>query len=196
MRPKPSWTTLCRACRANGTGRGRDASYLAPPAQNRTCGFPAYYVVDHIRCVMWRTRLCGIHVRHPCAATKSRFRTPHNNAATAYARSIRRWLVRPILLGVAPSSKYPPAEPGALGGEPLKAAISGDSLPSLTSGALSLDCLEQTIPNPETLSCLRRFARYCGYCRGVLVFVPVHRETPFRVRGGSRLGSFIDGRLP
>ena len=22
--------------------RGRDASYLAPPAQNRTCGFPAY----------------------------------------------------------------------------------------------------------------------------------------------------------
>src|SRR5258708_21948353 len=23
-------------------GRGRDASYLAPPAQNRTCGFPAY----------------------------------------------------------------------------------------------------------------------------------------------------------
>ena len=23
-------------------GRGRDASYLAPPAQNRTCSFPAY----------------------------------------------------------------------------------------------------------------------------------------------------------
>ena len=24
------------------TGRGRDASYLAPPAQIRTCNFPAY----------------------------------------------------------------------------------------------------------------------------------------------------------
>jgi hypothetical protein len=23
-------------------GRGRDARYRAPPAQNRTCGFPAY----------------------------------------------------------------------------------------------------------------------------------------------------------
>lgn len=27
---------------ANSTFRGRDASYLAPPAQIRTCGFPAY----------------------------------------------------------------------------------------------------------------------------------------------------------
>jgi hypothetical protein len=26
----------------NGIFRGRDASYLAPPAQIRTCGFPAY----------------------------------------------------------------------------------------------------------------------------------------------------------
>src|SRR5260370_22926661 len=76
-------------------------------------------------------------------------------------------------------SKYPPAEPEASGSEPLKAAISGDSLPSLTSGPFSLDCLEQIIPIPETPFCLRRFARYCGYCRGVLVFVPVHRETPF-----------------
>src|ERR1700722_17714079 len=42
-------------------------------------------------------------------------------------------------------SKYPPAEPGALGSEPLKAAISGDSLPSLTSGPFSLNYLEQTI---------------------------------------------------
>jgi hypothetical protein len=29
--------------------RGRDASYLAPPAQNRTCGFPAYG--SHLGCV-------------------------------------------------------------------------------------------------------------------------------------------------
>src|SRR5580692_7974196 len=28
--------------RSNAIFRGRDASYLAPPAQIRTCGFPAY----------------------------------------------------------------------------------------------------------------------------------------------------------
>jgi hypothetical protein len=50
--------------------------------------------------------------------------------------------------------------------------------------------------NSQTPFYLWRFARYCGYCRGVLVFVPVHRETPFRVRGGLRVGSFIDGRPP
>src|ERR1700686_2600971 len=49
----------------------------------------------------------------------------------------------------------------------------------------SLDCLKLTIPLPETPFCLRRFARYCSYCGDVLVFVPFHRETPFRVRGGS-----------
>jgi hypothetical protein len=27
---------------AAAVSRGRDASYLAPPAQIRTCGFPAY----------------------------------------------------------------------------------------------------------------------------------------------------------
>ena len=31
-----------RAARAGLALRGRDASYLAPPAQIRTCGFPAY----------------------------------------------------------------------------------------------------------------------------------------------------------
>src|SRR6516165_11491434 len=30
-------------------GRGRDASYLAPPAQNRTCSFPAYG--SHLGCL-------------------------------------------------------------------------------------------------------------------------------------------------
>ena len=47
-------------------GRGRDASYLAPPAQIRTCGFPAYgshlgyrrqrFAVDEPAPL---TRLCG-----------------------------------------------------------------------------------------------------------------------------------------
>jgi hypothetical protein len=32
----------CSNLREQNCGRGRDASYLAPPAQNRTCGFPAY----------------------------------------------------------------------------------------------------------------------------------------------------------
>src|SRR5208337_2047334 len=36
-------TTECNAARRRlQSGRGRDASYLAPPAQNRTCGLPAY----------------------------------------------------------------------------------------------------------------------------------------------------------
>ena len=91
--------------------------------------------------------------------------------------------------------KYPPAEPGALGSEPLKAAISGAPVPKL-KGTFSLNCLEQTILIPETPFCLWRFARYCGFCRAVLVFVVVHRETLVRVRGGSRVGSLVDGRLP
>jgi hypothetical protein len=39
--------------------RGRNAGYPVPPAQTRTCGFPASYVANHIRCVMLRTWLCG-----------------------------------------------------------------------------------------------------------------------------------------
>ena len=92
------------------------------------------------------------------------------------------------------ASKYPPAEPGALGIEPLKAAR---QLPSVPYFRAILSRLPRTaISIPETPFCLCRFARYCGYCGGVLVFVPVHRGTPFRVRGGSRVESFIDGRLP
>ncbi len=37
----PKETSLHRSKPSLG-GRGRDASYLAPPAQSRTCGFPAY----------------------------------------------------------------------------------------------------------------------------------------------------------
>src|SRR6266700_3167281 len=53
-------------------GRGRDASYLAPPAQNRTCGFPAYG--SHLGCVTakrwlgqgWRTRGWGSQSAASC----------------------------------------------------------------------------------------------------------------------------------
>ena len=43
-----------------GPGGGRPGRLPSPaPQQNRTCGFPASYVADHIRCVMWRGLLCG-----------------------------------------------------------------------------------------------------------------------------------------
>src|ERR1700758_2782199 len=51
----PSGPYLGRACTGSiapalpGARRGRDASYLAPPAQNRTRSFPAYG--SHLGCV-------------------------------------------------------------------------------------------------------------------------------------------------
>jgi hypothetical protein len=62
--------------------------------------------------------------------------------------------------------KYPPAKPGALGSEPLKAAISGDSLRPLLQGPFSLDCLEQAIPFPE-----RHFV--CGASRDIAAIAAV-----------------------
>src|ERR1700722_610188 len=41
----------------------------------------------------------------------------------------------------------------------------------LTSGTILSPPPRTEHPIPETPSCLRRFARYCGYCSGVLVFV-------------------------
>ncbi len=74
-----------------------------------------------------------------------------------------------LLLGLAvlapfaayplPQGKYPPAEPGALGSEPLKAAISGHPA-SLTTGAILSYCLEQTIPIPKRRS-------FCGASRDI-----------------------------
>jgi hypothetical protein len=50
--PRVTWTGLAPAGShqlAAGARGGRDASYLAPPAQNRTGGFPAYG--SHLGCV-------------------------------------------------------------------------------------------------------------------------------------------------
>src|SRR4051812_38702247 len=50
-------------------GRGRDASYLAPPAQSRTCGFPAYgshrgyLTLNLCRGQGWMIRGRGSHCR-------------------------------------------------------------------------------------------------------------------------------------
>jgi hypothetical protein len=37
----------------------------SPSLPNRTGGFPASYVVRHIRCVMWSTWLCGAEAAPP-----------------------------------------------------------------------------------------------------------------------------------
>ncbi len=83
---------------------------------------------------------------------------------------------RVALGGCGPNrhGKYPPAEPGALGCEPLKAAISG-ALPSLTSRESFSTASNRPSQFPKTPFCLWRFARYCGYCRAVLVFISVQR---------------------
>ena len=68
-----------------GALRGRDASYLAPPAQIRTCGFPAYG--SHLGCV-----------------TAARCRMRANTLCHAYPAlsPARAWLAR-IPLGPCPS---------------------------------------------------------------------------------------------
>ena len=35
------------------------------PHQIRTSGFPALYVFEHIKCVMWPSELCGVEVENP-----------------------------------------------------------------------------------------------------------------------------------
>ena len=49
--------------------------------------------------------------------------------------------------------KYPPAEPGALGIEPLKAAISGGPLPSLTQGHSLSTASNRPSQFPKRLVC-------------------------------------------
>ena len=87
-------------------------------------------------------------------------------------------------------SKYPPAEPGALGMGPLKAALiilarlhmpnhrRLDLVPDLTF-----------VPEREQ-SIWIALGDSCPLSSGL-----VYREASFRVRGGSRVGSFIDRRL-
>jgi hypothetical protein len=87
-------------------------------------------------------------------------------------------------------SKYPPAEPGALEMGPLKAAlIILARLHMLGRRGLGL--------LPDLTFVLEReqsIWNALGYSYP-LSFGLVYREASFRVRGGSRVGSFIDRRL-
>ena len=37
-------------------------TFPAPATSNAACGFPALYVFEHIKCVMWPSKLCGARV--------------------------------------------------------------------------------------------------------------------------------------
>src|ERR1039458_3765078 len=64
--------------------RGRDAHYWAPPAQNRTCGFPAYG--SHLGCMTARLRSLAVcRTRSSASGTRSRF----------CARRVLCWLAFP-----------------------------------------------------------------------------------------------------
>ena len=59
-------------------GRGRDASYLAPPAQIRTCGFPAYG--SHLG----SRRLANCRMRPSVCGTLTRFCARHVLCQSAF----------------------------------------------------------------------------------------------------------------
>jgi hypothetical protein len=87
----------------------------------------------------------------------------------------------------AMTSEYPPAEPGALVWEPLKAAYPGgfDAVSHLLRG------MPQTVPK---LTMLITCVSGCtSICRGVIFASLSIDGAPFRVLGGPRIQSFIDG---
>jgi hypothetical protein len=66
-------------------GRGRDASYLAPPAQSRTCGFPAYG--SHLGSKRQAVAVCvpAPVTREPGAESSACFASPHSPWSTPFA---------------------------------------------------------------------------------------------------------------
>src|SRR5271166_6326407 len=66
-------------------GRGRDASYLAPPAQSRTCGFPAYG--SHLGSKRQGVAVCvpAPVTREPGAESSACFASPHSPWSTPFA---------------------------------------------------------------------------------------------------------------
>jgi hypothetical protein len=75
----------CSNVRGQTAGRGRDASYLAPPAQNRTCGFPAYG--SHLGSKRLTFAACGpaLVTREPGAESSACFASPHSPWSTPFA---------------------------------------------------------------------------------------------------------------
>ncbi len=72
-------------CSAANFGRGRDASYLAPPAQSRTCGFPAYG--SHLGSKRQAVAVCvpAPVTREPGAESSACFASPHSPWSTPFA---------------------------------------------------------------------------------------------------------------
>src|SRR5205823_5565390 len=70
---------------ANNPGRGRDASFLAPPAQSRTCGFPAYG--SHLGSKRQGIAVCvpAPVTREPGAESSACFASPHSPWSTPFA---------------------------------------------------------------------------------------------------------------
>jgi hypothetical protein len=82
-------STRCANCRlmqcSKSAGRGRDASYLAPPAQSRTCGFPAYG--SHLGSKRQAVAVCvpAPVTREPGAESSACFASPHSPWSTPFA---------------------------------------------------------------------------------------------------------------
>jgi len=73
----------------------------------------------------WQRNTINKSTSTPVHAVRANF-AQRKGATYAFARRIASW----VNLGF---SKYPPAEPGALGGGPLKAAIGGATRPQYVS---------------------------------------------------------------
>src|SRR5207247_5282618 len=67
-----------RAERSTPAGRGRDASYLAPPARIRTCSFPAYGSYLGSRRQMLAVCVPAPVTRWPGSESGTRFAGPHS----------------------------------------------------------------------------------------------------------------------
>src|SRR3984893_18820551 len=73
------------AITGNNVLRGRDASYLAPPAQIRTCGFPAYG--SHLGCQRRKLAVCEPTPVTRWSGTESStcFTSPHSPRSLPFA---------------------------------------------------------------------------------------------------------------
>ena len=146
---------------------------------------------ERTRQLRWqRTQQCQAARCAPSfALRRSKDRLPDRHTSIGQSRraitpiecSPRRLAVQRI------RSKYPPAEPGALVWEPLKAAYPGGF------GAVShlLRGMRHQVPK---LTILITCVSGCTpTCRGVIFASSSIDGAPFRVLGGPRIQSFIDG---
>src|SRR4029453_1427580 len=79
------------------------ATFPAPATSNAACGFPALYVLEHIKCVMWPSELCGACVAEAYSPLAHNGRAPHNSFG--YRLDLTRTLVEEIQLCLSSSSR-------------------------------------------------------------------------------------------